>query len=351
MYQVIMSMSSASRLTNIIPSNEHIMLLYNNDDERNNAAVNYINNGLKSGYHCIYASINAYDSKSSSNISNLSSKIDNYKENLESGELQIVDFKPYYESALHGDLSPFNKLKVQWEKTQRQRISEGKKDTILAFADTACFLSHNKHFEQCKVLEKWWHNTTTEWAQNNQNIIVVCPHPGLVINNPILSDTKDHLNDMHTITIDLKQSTAENQQKKKEEKKPKRILIAEPEPDIQFLYSLFTKQYGFSISDVNMVENGNKCLEIIFSDTNDNNNNYDVIILDTHLRDISGFEVARKIRNRLPHKRIILTTTYSLDKISNTIDSIGIKSHDVILKPFSYSDLVSILKEPGMSYN
>jgi len=343
-------MSSTYHLTNI-PSNEHIMLLYSSDDERNNAAVNYINNGLNSGYQCIYASINAYDSKSSSNISNLSSKIDNYKENIKSGELQIVDFKPYYESALHGDLSPFNKLKVQWEKTQRQRISEGKKDTILAFADTACFLLHNKHFEQCKVLEKWWHNTTTEWAQNNQNIIVVCPHPGLVINNLILSDTKDHLNDMHTITIDSKQSTAENQQKKKEEKKPKRILIAEPEPDIQFLYSLFTKQYGFSISDVNMVENGNKCLEIIFSDTNDNNNNYDVIILDTHLRDISGFEVARKIRNRLPHKRIILTTTYSLDKISNTIDSMGIKSHDVILKPFSYSDLVSILKEPGMSYN
>jgi CheY-like chemotaxis protein len=111
--------------------------------------------------------------------------------------------------------------------------------------------------------------------------------------------------------IDLNQST-ENQKKK--EKKPKRILIAEPNPDIQFLYSLFTKHYGFLISDVNIVESGNKCLEILFSDTNENNNDYDVIILDTHLPDISGFEVARKIRNRLPHKRIILTTTYSLDK-------------------------------------
>ena len=75
---------------------------------------------------------------------------------------------------------------------------------------------------------------------------------------------------MHTITIDLNQSTAENQ---KTNKKTQRILIAEPEPDIQFLYSLFAKQYGFSISDVNIVENGNKCLEILLSDTNDNNNN------------------------------------------------------------------------------
>ena len=51
-------MSTTPQLTNI-PSNEHIMLLYSSDDERNNAAVNYINNGLKSGHQCIYASINA----------------------------------------------------------------------------------------------------------------------------------------------------------------------------------------------------------------------------------------------------------------------------------------------------
>ena len=152
----------------------------------------------------------------------------------------------------------------------------------------------------------------------------------------------------------INQST-ENQKKK--EKKPKRILIAEPDSDIHVLYSLFTKQYGFSISDVKVVQNGNKCLEIIHSNRNDNNennnetNDYDIFIVDTHLSDISGFEVARKIRNRLPHKRIILTTTYSLDNISSMIDSIGIKSQDVLFKPFSYSDLVSILKEPGMSNN
>jgi hypothetical protein len=33
------------------------------------------------------------------------------------------------------------------------------------------------------------------------------------------------------------------------------------------------------------------------------------------------------------------------------IDSIGIKNQDVFFEPFSYSDLDSILKEPGMSYN
>ena len=221
MHNVIMSMSSSS-LTNIIPSNEHIMLLYSSDDERNKAAVNYINDGLKSGYQCIYASINAYDSKSSSNISNLSSSIDNYKENIERDELRIVDFKPYYESALNVDFRPFKKLKKELEETLNHRKSEGKKDAILVFADAACFLSQHKHFDECEILEWWWNETTTEWRQNNQNITVVCPHPGLVLNNPLLSDTKGHLNGTHTITIDLNQSTAENQKKK--EKKPQRIL-------------------------------------------------------------------------------------------------------------------------------
>ena len=146
--------------------------------------------------------------------------------------------------------------------------------------------------------------------------------------------------------IDSKQST------EKQKRKSTRILIAEPDSDIHVLYSLFTKQYGFSISDVKVVQNGNKCLELIHSsreDNNNENNDYDIFIVDTHLHDISGFEVARKIRDRLPHKKIILTTTYSLDNISSMIDSIGIKSQDVLFKPFSYSDLVSILKEPGMS--
>ena len=51
-------MSSNSHLTSL-PSNEHVMLLYSNDAERNNATASYINNGLKWTsvnlfvYHCI----------------------------------------------------------------------------------------------------------------------------------------------------------------------------------------------------------------------------------------------------------------------------------------------------------
>ena len=351
-------MSSNSNLINV-PSNEHVMFLYNNDDARNNAVVNYFNEGLKNGIHCIYASVGAYDSESSSNISNLIPNIDNHKENIERGELRIVDFKPYYESALNVDFSPFKNLKKELEETLKHRKDRGKKDAILVFADAACFLSLNKLFDECEIVEWWWNETTTEWRQNNQNITVICPHSRQILNNSLLLETKLRISFMHTITIDFNYNVNMNNKKHynydlqkiskyqeyQNKRKTQRLLIVEPEPDIQYIYSLFTRQHGFKESDVNIIENGNKCLEIIFSENVDNNNDYDIIIIDTHLRDISGFEVARKIHDKYPHKRIILTTTSTLNNISDIIDSIGIEPKDVFLKPFNFAELIKAIDE------
>ena len=60
------------------------------------------------------------------------------------------------------------------------------------------------------------------------------------------------------------------------------------------------------------------------------------IILDTHIRDIFGFEVARKILDKLPNKRFKLTTTYSVNNIRNIIDSIEIEMEEVFLKPCKF---------------
>ena len=46
-----------------------------------------------------------------------------------------------------------------------------------------------------------------------------------------------------------------------------------------------------------------------------------------------------------PHKRIILTTTYTLNNISDIIDSIGIEPKDVFLKPFNFAELIKAIDE------
>src|SRR5919107_489101 len=162
-------------VTNLV-YNEHIMLLYENKNKRNNIIIDIINEGLKNGCLCIYASVDTDNTKSISLIDNLSSRIINYEENIQNGNLQFINFKPYYESALKGDLTLFEKLKVELEITLSKRLSEGKKDKIIVFSDAACTLSENRHFNECIGLEKWSQDVHSDWIRNNKDITVVCPH-------------------------------------------------------------------------------------------------------------------------------------------------------------------------------
>jgi len=73
--------------------------LYGNNSRRDIATTNCINQGLKEDRLCIYASVNACDR---SNLYNVSSKIKDYKENIKTGNLLIIDLKPFYNSALRG---------------------------------------------------------------------------------------------------------------------------------------------------------------------------------------------------------------------------------------------------------
>lgn len=58
---------------------EHVMLLYNSDDERNSAAADYINEGLADGQLCVYASVGALDRTSKWHNSRISPKITDYE--------------------------------------------------------------------------------------------------------------------------------------------------------------------------------------------------------------------------------------------------------------------------------
>lgn len=270
----------------------------------------------------------------SSHLSKLSSKITDYKQNIESGNLKIVNFRPHYESALKGDLTPLIQLKIELEKILAQRINEGKGDTIMVFADAACYLSHNRQFRECVALEKWWQDVHTEWMKNNQNITVICPHPSSILMEDAAHDIKSQIGAQHSCTIDLEidfpvAATRTNQT---------RILIAEPEMDIRNLYDAYLDSLGL---EVVTVESGNKCLESAF-DTN--GEGYDMIILDSHLHDIGGLELARRIREIMPNQRIILTTTFPLSQISNAMNSTGINQEDVLLKPFKFSRLLSVIQ-------
>ena len=133
--------------------NEHIMLLYEDKNKRNSFIIDIINDGLKNGCLCIYASVDVDHSKSISLIDSFSSRIINYEENIKNENLQFINSKPYYESALKGDLTVFEKWKSELEYILYKRLSEGKKDKILIVGDVSCTLYENRNFRECIDLE------------------------------------------------------------------------------------------------------------------------------------------------------------------------------------------------------
>jgi CheY-like chemotaxis protein len=328
--------------------NQHIILLYEDKNKRNNIIVDYINEGLKNGCLCVYASVDIEEnSKDFSLIDSISSRIINYEDNIQKGNLQFINFKPYFESVLKGDLTPFEGLKLELEYKLFQRISKGKKDKIIVFADAACNLSETKNFNECLHLEKWWQDVNLDWSRNNKNITVVCPHPNYVFKNDSERDVKNRLCDsFHDTTMDIEnENSLQYFYNLITKNKQIRILIAESESDLCCVYKEYLNEYlkdiGFKVS---LVGSGRECIKYLLdSKDKGEEEQFDIVILDSHLRDIKAIDVIKQIRKEIPNQRIVFTTTQSFSEIKNIIDSFGIDKRDILLKPFYFTKLLSVI--------
>lgn len=312
---------------------EHVMLLYDSDDERNAAAAHYINEGLKSGQLCVYASVGALDSTSKRHTSQISSSIVDYEDNVNRDNLVVVDFKPFFESAQKSEFGLFLQLKARLEEMLKQRIADGKGDRMLVFADAACTLSENGEFDECVALESWWQNAYYEWRSNNQNITVICPHPSKVLD----VHSKGRIANVHSLMIRLKHFKSSP---KSDDTciiaKQGRVLIAESNADMKYLYSRYLGKMRF---DVTIVDSDSECLDRVF---NVGDAGFDIVILDGHFGE-DWIETIRKIRERWPDQRIILTTTSLIERDKSEL---GVQ---VITKPFSLSKLLKLITSKAIN--
>ncbi len=307
------------------------MLLCNNQDEYDSAAIDSINEGLEAGQLCIYASV---FNGNKSHLSGISSKITNYLENIEKGNLVIIDFLPFYESAKASNLAPFKQLKERIEELLHKRISGGKGDKVLLFAEAAGFLSEHCHFDKSVELESWWNDTHFEWLKNKLNITVLCPHSATVLNEESNLYAKSQIGKAHSLTLELQKCRIRANN-------ALRVLIVEPEKDIQKVYRAYLASRGVNAV---IVDDIRKCLEQIFSPCD---GGFEVVIIDTHLQNSSispAIELAKTIKNAIPDQRIVITTTSPLTDVSSKMISLGIAGEDVLIKPFSLSTLLSIIQ-------
>jgi signal transduction histidine kinase len=187
-----------SNIINLSSCSHHVMLLYNDYSDRELVSINYINQGLQEKQLSIYASIDAYDT---SHLSKISQKINDYEENIIKRNLIILNLKPFYDSALTGDLTPFDAFYIQLQ----QEIKLNDKNGVLIVADCADNLFRNKHFDQCNIVEKWWQDVYIKWLQQHQNHVfnVVCPHSGSLLRRHPFDQRKHQLSHNHSVIIDM----------------------------------------------------------------------------------------------------------------------------------------------------
>ncbi len=309
------------------------MLLYGKDEDRTEAAAHWINQALEEDQLCIYASVYAFDKLNISSITNLSTKIKNYQEHVDNNNLQIINFRPYYESALGRNLVLFENLKANLEKLVRDLIVKGKKDKIIVFADAACCLCENRSFGESEILEKWWQEVHNEWVKNNYHITVICPHPHLMLQTE--EDTKSKIANLHNLMLDLNNYDLDHLGTRIGQENDMRILVVESDPDLMILYTEFL---GKNDIDVVVASEGNECLSLV------KENDFDIIILDTHLSgNIEPIDLSKAIYRINPGQRIILTTTNPLYR-TTAIDYYRIRKEDILVKPFMLSNLLDVIE-------
>lgn len=110
------------------------------------------------------------------------------------------------------------------------------------------------------------------------------------------------------------------------------ILIIDDDPDILNLIELYVSSYNY---EAFKASNANDALEIIA------NEDIDLILLDIMLPDMDGFDLCRKIRERL-NVPIIFVTAKGMNQ--DIIHGLTVGGDDYIIKPFNSIVLLTKVK-------
>jgi DNA-binding response OmpR family regulator len=109
----------------------------------------------------------------------------------------------------------------------------------------------------------------------------------------------------------------------------KKIMVVDDESDILFTVGQMLEMSGY---DVVKVDDGKKCLDELEKAIPD------LVLLDIMMPEISGWDVAAKIKENPKWNDIpIIFLTAKVDTMS--IDMGGLASEDYIVKPFDIKDL------------
>ncbi len=119
------------------------------------------------------------------------------------------------------------------------------------------------------------------------------------------------------------------------------ILIAESESDLLTLFREYLSSLGMKIETAS---SGHEAIEQ-FVTSEENERPYDAIVLDTHLLNPSGLDIAKRIRSQKPNQKLVLVTTTPKENLQQEcLKTAGILDKDILTIPFRMSKLIRVLK-------
>jgi DNA-binding response OmpR family regulator len=119
----------------------------------------------------------------------------------------------------------------------------------------------------------------------------------------------------------------------------KRIMVVDDEPDIVSIVQNILKRYGYD--NIDSFTNPIEALHE-FESTNvascDNNNRYDLLILDVRMPVMSGYEFAKKVKSIDPKVKVILITAFEIE--DKEIAGLPVIKYDeLVKKPFALNTI------------
>ncbi len=135
-----------------------------------------------------------------------------------------------------------------------------------------------------------------------------------------------------------------------------KILIAEDDRDIALMYSVALRVRNHHIV---ITDNGEECLTIYRQESrnfisrmrcleNNEQNVFDMVILDYRMPGINGIEVAKDIIRINPKQRIIIASAYPSETLFYSMKELG-QLVELVQKPFDLSTLFDMIENKHLS--
>lgn len=114
----------------------------------------------------------------------------------------------------------------------------------------------------------------------------------------------------------------------------KRILVVDDEPFILKVFQRFFNAMGIHAHVAESWDEGEKVYGSL---------NIDLVILDIVMPDVSGFEVAKKIKEQNPAQKVVLITGLGSEITEDNACEHGVDVDDYLFKPFTYNGVKTML--------